>query len=100
MLQRLTDLLLCQPTVTGVGQTGDPSMWGNGAATARILSHNGAKIFGCDLNLEAAQHTQKRITAEGGDITITSANVTKDTSVKAAVDACIAKYGRIDILIK
>lgn len=87
-------------TVTGVGQTGDPSMWGNGAATARILSHNGAKIFGCDLYLEAAQHTERRIQAEGGEITVTSADVTKNESVKAAVDACIAKYGRIDILIK
>ena len=75
-------------------------MWGNGAATARILSHNGAKIFGCDLSLEAAKHTENRIKAEGGDITVTAADVTKDSSVKATVDACIAKYGRIDILIK
>lgn len=87
-------------TVTGVGQTGDPGMWGNGAATARILSHNGAKIFGCDLCLEAAEHTQRRITAEGGEITVISADVTKDASVQAAVEACITKYGRIDILIK
>ncbi|KAJ5805367.1 short-chain dehydrogenases/reductase [Penicillium riverlandense] len=85
--------------LTGIGQTGDPSMWGNGAAVARILSHNGAKIFGCDLNLEAAQHTENRIRAEGGNITVISADVTKDTSVKATVDTCIAKYGRIDILI-
>ncbi|OAA68542.1 short-chain dehydrogenase/reductase [Niveomyces insectorum RCEF 264] len=85
--------------LTGIGQTGDQSMWGNGAATARILAHNGAKIFGCDLYLEAAQHTEKRIQAEGGEITVTSANVTKDESVKAAVDACVAKYGRIDVLI-
>lgn len=86
--------------MTGVGQTGDRSMWGNGAATARILSHNGAKIFGCDLYLEAAEYTKERITAEGGEITVTSADVTNDASVKAAVDACIAKYGRIDILVK
>lgn len=75
-------------------------MWGNGAATARVLAKNGCKIFGCDLYLEAAEHTQKRIRAEGGDITVTSADVTNDESVKAAIDECIQKYGRIDILIK
>ncbi|ETS83943.1 hypothetical protein PFICI_05819 [Pestalotiopsis fici W106-1] len=85
--------------LTGIGQTGDQSMWGNGAATARVLAANGAKIFGCDLYLEPAQHTERRIAAEGGDITVTTADVTNDASVKAAIDACIAKYGRIDILI-
>jgi len=75
-------------------------MWGNGAATARVLSKNEAIIFGCDLSLEAAQHTQKRLEAESGDVTVVQANVTDCQSVKAAVDACMQKYGRIDILIK
>ncbi|KAH0431937.1 hypothetical protein CcaCcLH18_06764 [Colletotrichum camelliae] len=85
--------------LTGVGQSGDQEMWGNGAATARLLAKQGAKIFGCDLYLEPAQHTQKRIVAEGGDVTVVAADVTNDESVKSAVDACLAKYGRIDILI-
>ncbi|ERT03284.1 hypothetical protein HMPREF1624_01590 [Sporothrix schenckii ATCC 58251] len=85
--------------LTGIGQTGDQSMWGNGAATARILARNGARIFGCDLSLAAAQHTQSRIRAEGGEIEVVSANVTQDASVQAAVAACLAAYGRIDILV-
>ncbi|KAF4865655.1 3-oxoacyl-[acyl-carrier-protein] reductase FabG [Colletotrichum siamense] len=85
--------------LTGIGQSGDQEMWGNGAATARLLARQGAKIFGCDLYLEPAQHTQKRIVAEGGDVTVVAADVTNDESVKSAVDACLAKYGRIDILI-
>ncbi|KAF3798192.1 3-oxoacyl-[acyl-carrier-protein] reductase FabG [Colletotrichum gloeosporioides] len=85
--------------LTGIGQSGDQEMWGNGAATARLLAKQGAKIFGCDLYLEPAQHTQKRIAAEGGDVTVVAADVTNDESVKSAVDACLAKYGRIDILI-
>ncbi|CAI0653063.1 unnamed protein product [Colletotrichum noveboracense] len=85
--------------LTGIGQSGDQEMWGNGAATARLLAKQGAKIFGCDLYLEPAQHTQKRIVAEGGDVTVVAADVTNDESVKSAVDACLAKYGRIDILI-
>lgn len=75
-------------------------MWGNGAATARVLAKQGAKIFGCDLHLAAAQHTEKRLVAEGAEVTVMAADVTNDESVRAMVDACVAKYGRIDILIK
>lgn len=85
--------------LTGIGQQGDPTMWGNGAATARVFAQNGARIFGCDLNIAVAQHTQSRIEAEGGDCTVTAANVTNGTEVKALVDMCIARYGRIDILV-
>jgi NAD(P)-dependent dehydrogenase (short-subunit alcohol dehydrogenase family) len=79
---------------------GDKEMWGNGAATARLLANQGARIFGCDLHLSAAEYTQKRIQAEGGEVTVVAADVTSSESVKETVDACIEKYGRIDILVK
>ncbi|KAL1957759.1 hypothetical protein VTO42DRAFT_5603 [Malbranchea cinnamomea] len=85
--------------ITGIGQQGNQDMWGNGAATARVFAHNGAKIFGCDINLAAAQHTQRRIEAEGGECTVVEADVTNDAQVKALVDACIARYGRVDVLV-
>jgi NAD(P)-dependent dehydrogenase (short-subunit alcohol dehydrogenase family) len=85
--------------LTGIGQSGDQNMWGNGAATARVLCQNGAKIFGCDLRLPAAQHTQKRLQAEGGICDVIAADITSDEDVKAMVDAYMAKYRRIDILI-
>jgi NAD(P)-dependent dehydrogenase (short-subunit alcohol dehydrogenase family) len=75
-------------------------MWGNGAATARIFAQQRAKIFGCDLHLSAAQHTEKRLHAEGADVTVMAADVTKDADVKILVDSCVRKYGRIDILVK
>ncbi|KGY15876.1 hypothetical protein PABG_11118 [Paracoccidioides brasiliensis Pb03] len=47
-----------------------------------------------------AQHTQRRVEAEGGDCTVVSADVAKDADVKALVEACVARYGgRIDTLI-
>ena len=85
--------------LTGIGQSGDQEMWGNGAATARVLSHNGAKIFGCDLRLPAAEHTQRRLQAEGGFCDVVAADVTKEEDVKSLVNACMEKYGRIDVLI-
>jgi NAD(P)-dependent dehydrogenase (short-subunit alcohol dehydrogenase family) len=73
---------------------------GNGAATARVFTQQGSKVFGCDLNLESAQHTQKKIQAEGGEIEVTTADVTKSDQCKALVDACMKKYGKIDVLVK
>ena len=85
--------------LTGIGQNGDPNMWGNGSATARIMAKNGAKVFGCDVRLAAAEHTQKRLQSEGGVCDVVAADVTIEKDVKAMVDACMAKYGRIDILV-
>jgi NAD(P)-dependent dehydrogenase (short-subunit alcohol dehydrogenase family) len=45
--------------VTGCGTRGEG--WGNGKAIAVLLARQGATIFGVDLDLEAAQVTQKII---------------------------------------
>lgn len=63
--------------VTGIGQMGDPNMWGNGAAAAKVLAcENGVKVFGCDLYLDAAEHTKKRVEAEGGVCEVMAADGT------------------------
>jgi NAD(P)-dependent dehydrogenase (short-subunit alcohol dehydrogenase family) len=89
--------------ITGIGQVGSPTSqtWGNGAATARLLAHNGVKIFGCDLHLASAERTRSRLLSEfpSLDMTVMAADVTSPTSVKAFVAAALAKHGRIDILI-
>jgi NAD(P)-dependent dehydrogenase (short-subunit alcohol dehydrogenase family) len=87
--------------LTGIGQTGDPNMWGNGAATARIFCANGAKVFGCDLRLESAQATQSRLISEFGEgiCEVIVADVTKSSDVQKLVDSCVEKFGRVDILV-
>lgn len=89
--------------ITGIGQVGDPTSttWGNGAATARLLAHNSVKIFGCDLSLPAAENTRSRILALYPQTTIdvVSCDVTKTSDVESFVAACVAKHGRIDILV-
>ena len=83
--------------VTGLGTIGEG--WGNGKTIAVLLARQGASVFGCDLDLAAAQATQQLIREEGGVAEVQAANVTKAAEVKALVDACMAKFGRIDILI-
>lgn len=73
--------------------------WGNGKAIAVLLARQGASIFGVDRNPEAARVTEALIQEEGGTIQVHSADVTSSTDVKAMVDACIARFGCIDILI-
>jgi len=50
--------------VTGCGTIGEG--WGNGKATAVLLARQGASVFGCDLDLAAAQTTRQLIQDAGG----------------------------------
>lgn len=83
--------------VTGCGTAGEG--WGNGKAIAVLLARQGARVYGCDLNLEAAQATRRIIEEERGTAAVQSANVTQAPEVKALVQSCLARFGRIDILI-
>jgi len=62
---------------------------GIGAAVARQLSEGGARVAVLDLNPDQA--------AEG--LFAVRADVADDASVRAAIEAVAAKFGRIDILV-
>lgn len=83
--------------VSGAGSVGDG--WGNGKATAVLLARQGAKIYGTDIRLDAAEETRGIIRQEGGACEVSARDMTDTHAVKAAVDDCLAKFGRIDILI-
>lgn len=87
--------------VMGIGQTRveGSTIWGNGAAIARALASNGVRIFGCDLNLEAAELTALRLREEGGTCHVLSADVTSSSDVRKVVEAVMETHGRIDILV-
>ena len=82
--------------VTGAGSVG--TGWGNGKAVAVLFAREGAKVFAVDIRLEAAEETRAIIAGEGGVAATHQTDVTKGDQVKAMVDACLAKFGRIDIL--
>lgn len=89
--------------ITGIGQVGipDSKTWGNGAATARVLAHNGVKVFGCDLRLEAAEYTKKRIhdILPEAVVDVVSCDVTNTKDVDGFVKQVMDKHGRIDIFV-
>ncbi len=83
--------------VTGCGTKGEG--WGNGKAIAVLLARQGAKVFGCDLDIEAAEQTKRIIEQEGGEADVMRSDVTRSIDVKLLVSACVKRFGRIDILI-
>jgi len=87
--------------LTGIGQSGDPSMWGNGAATARVLCASGAKVLGCDLRLAAAEATRDRLRREfgAGCCDVVAADVTQAAEVEALVAKVLEMHGRVDVLV-
>jgi len=83
--------------VTGAGSIGPG--WGNGRAIAVLLARQGAKVFGTDVNTEAVAATAELIEKEGGVFQSYRGNMLVAKEVSAAVDACVAQFGRIDILV-
>ncbi len=83
--------------VTGAGSVGPG--WGNGRATAVRFAEEGARIFAVDRNLDSTAETVERVQALGGEIAVQQCDVTDSASVKAMVEACLARFGRIDVLV-
>jgi len=82
--------------VVGAGSIGPG--WGNGKATAVAFAREGAKVFCVDINLAAAEETANIISREGGLALPFHADVTKSDDVEAIVKACVADFGRVDVL--
>jgi NAD(P)-dependent dehydrogenase (short-subunit alcohol dehydrogenase family) len=83
--------------VTGCGSSGPG--WGNGKAMAVLLARQGAKIAGFDRDEAAAAETKRIIEDEGGTCFVARCDATNAKEVNAFVADCVARLGRIDILI-
>src|SRR5215469_693387 len=82
--------------VSGAGSSGPG--WGNGKATAVLFAREGAKVLAADINHDAALETKRIIDGECGICQAVSADVSRANDVSAMVNACIAAFGRIDVL--
>ena len=83
--------------VVGAGQSPGEGM-GNGRATALRFAREGAKILAVDRFLDSAEETAAMVTKEGGECVAFAADVTKEQTLAAAVEAAHRRWGRIDIL--
>jgi hypothetical protein len=67
-----------------------------GAATARRLGREGARVVVGDLDGASAEATAEAIRGDGGDAVAVSFDASSDESVRSLIDAAVAEYGRLD----
>jgi NAD(P)-dependent dehydrogenase (short-subunit alcohol dehydrogenase family) len=79
--------------VTGVGS-------GIGQASALLFARQGAKVFGCDINLKTAQATAMQAEAAGFALAgVTKVDLGQEAEIKQWVAGAGASAGGIDILV-
>jgi NAD(P)-dependent dehydrogenase (short-subunit alcohol dehydrogenase family) len=94
MSERLKDKVAI---IVGAGSTPGDTM-GNGRATSILFAREGASVALVDYRKESAEETKKAIDEEGGESFVIQADVTRAEDCKRMADACVEKYGKIDIL--
>jgi NAD(P)-dependent dehydrogenase (short-subunit alcohol dehydrogenase family) len=77
--------------ITGAGS-------GIARAAAHIFTKEGAKVVLAELKPELGQASEQSIRAAGGDATFIETDVTKEDSVKNAIQQAVARYGKLDVL--
>lgn len=83
--------------VIGAGQSAGEET-GNGRATTIRFAQEGASILAVDLNVASARETLDMAGDVQLDVDAFQADVMRSESLRAAIDAAMARWGRIDIL--
>ncbi len=83
--------------VVGAGSSGPG--WGTGKATAVHLARLGAGVLGIDVNADATAATGDWVRQEGGKYEAFVGDATTPEGAATAVNACIDRFGRVDILV-
>jgi NAD(P)-dependent dehydrogenase (short-subunit alcohol dehydrogenase family) len=82
--------------IVGAGQSPGEGI-GNGRATTLRFAQEGARILAVDRLMASAEETAAMAT-QGGECVPFAADVTKEETLAAAMEAARARWGRIDIL--
>ncbi|AET94085.1 3-oxoacyl-[acyl-carrier-protein] reductase (plasmid) [Burkholderia sp. YI23] len=72
---------------------------GLGAATARRLAQEGAKVVITDINAELAQATAKALRDEGLAAHCVVGDITREADVQRVVDETVAQFGGVHVLV-
>jgi len=78
--------------VTGAGS-------GFGEAIARRFAEEGARVVVNDITRTAAERVAGDIAAAGGEASAHVADVSMDAQVAELVQSCLARFGRLDIIV-
>ncbi|MBI3304455.1 MAG: SDR family oxidoreductase [Deltaproteobacteria bacterium] len=77
--------------ITGAGS-------GIARAAARLFAQEGAKVVIAELKPELGRASERGVREAGGEATFVETDVTKEASVKNAIQQTVERYGRLDVL--
>jgi NAD(P)-dependent dehydrogenase (short-subunit alcohol dehydrogenase family) len=72
---------------------------GLGRASAEAFAEDGAKSMIADVNEATGKDVMSELRRRGGEAAFIKTDVTDEKAVKAAVDATLSEFGRLDILV-
>jgi len=78
--------------ITGAGA-------GIARASALAFCREGAKVAIIELNAETGRATERDVRAAGGEALFIETDVTQDDSVRRAVAATVAKFGKLNVIM-
>tara|TARA_E500000305_G_C4004007_1_gene228874 strand:- start:59 stop:841 length:783 start_codon:yes stop_codon:yes gene_type:complete len=78
--------------VTGAGS-------GIGRACMELFAREGAKVVGCSRTQSNLDETLANVTRDGGKGIVVAADLSTPEGAQKLVDATIAEYGRVDVLL-
>jgi len=68
-------------------------------ATAKAYVREGAKVAIVEIDREAGERAEREIREAGGEALFVETDVTRDENVKRAVEATVARFGRLDVIM-
>jgi NAD(P)-dependent dehydrogenase (short-subunit alcohol dehydrogenase family) len=68
-------------------------------ATAKLFVSEGAKVAIIELSREAGERAEREIRESGGEALFVQTDVTQDEAVRKAVEATVARFGRLDVIM-
>jgi NAD(P)-dependent dehydrogenase (short-subunit alcohol dehydrogenase family) len=77
--------------ITGAGA-------GIARAAARLFAREGARVLIAELSPGSGAAAEAEVRAAGDEALFVQTDATDDASVRAAVAACVARFGRLDVL--
>jgi meso-butanediol dehydrogenase/(S,S)-butanediol dehydrogenase/diacetyl reductase len=72
---------------------------GIGRATARVFGREGARVVVADRGVAAAEKVAAGLQEQGWPAKAVAVDVSKSEQVKAMMDATLAAFGRVDVLV-
>ena len=70
-----------------------------GATEARLFAQEGAKVAIADILEDEGRKTEAEINETGGEALFARLDVTKEEEWRQAVEATVARFGKLDVLV-